>query len=101
MTHILVDTTNMFFRAKHVVRGEDLDTKVGMAMHIMFASVNKVWREFEGKHVVFCFELVLARLSNFEFLPPVSAPSLFQVSRFGCLFYSQLLLRGRIFPFAR
>ena len=56
MTHILVDTTNMFFRAKHVVRGEDLDTKVGMAMHIMFASVNKVWREFEGKHVVFCFE---------------------------------------------
>ncbi len=56
MTHILVDTTNMFFRAKHVVRGEDLDTKVGMAMHIMFASVNKVWRDFEGKHVVFCFE---------------------------------------------
>ena len=56
MTHILVDTTNMFFRAKHVVRGDDLDTKVGMAMHIMFTSVNKVWRDFTGSHVVFCFE---------------------------------------------
>ena len=56
MTYILVDTTNMFFRAKHVVRGDDLDTKIGMAMHIMFTSVNKVWRDFAGKHVVFCFE---------------------------------------------
>ena len=56
MTYILVDTTNMFFRAKHVVRGDDLDTKVGMALHIMFTSINKVWRSFGGNHVVFCFE---------------------------------------------
>ena len=56
MTHILVDASNMFFRARHVVRGDDPETKVGMAYHIMFASINKVWRDFQGKHVIFCFE---------------------------------------------
>ena len=55
MTYILVDSANMFFRARHVVRG-DLDTRVGMAMHIMFSSVYKAWRDFNGSHVVFCFE---------------------------------------------
>ena len=30
--------------------------RVGMAMHIMFNSVKKVWREFDGSHVVFCLE---------------------------------------------
>jgi 5'-3' exonuclease len=46
----------MFFRARHVVRGEDAETKVGMAYHIMFNSINKVWRDFKGSHVVFCLE---------------------------------------------
>jgi 5'-3' exonuclease len=56
MTYILVDTANMFFRARHVVRGDDMDTKIGMAYHIMFASINKAWRDFGGKHVVFALE---------------------------------------------
>jgi len=56
MTDILVDASNMFFRARHVVRGDDAETKVGMAYHIMFASINKVWRDFNGSHVIFCFE---------------------------------------------
>jgi 5'-3' exonuclease len=47
----------MFFRAKHVTaRTSDIDMKVGMAMHIMFNSVKKVWREFDGDHVIFCLE---------------------------------------------
>ena len=29
MTHILVDTANTFFRARHVIRG-DLNEKIGM-----------------------------------------------------------------------
>ena len=49
MTHILVDASNMFFRARHVVRGDDPETKVGMAYHIMFASINKVWRDLDRK----------------------------------------------------
>lgn len=55
-TYILIDASNMFFRARHVVRGDDAETKVGMAYHIMFNSINKVWRDFKGDHVVFCLE---------------------------------------------
>jgi len=55
MTYILVDTANTFFRARHVVRG-DIDTKVGMAMHITLNSIKKAWKDFNGDHVVFCLE---------------------------------------------
>ena len=41
-TYILVDAANMFMRARHVVRGDDMSTKIGMAYHIMFNSINKV-----------------------------------------------------------
>jgi 5'-3' exonuclease len=54
--YLLVDAANLFFRARHVVRGEDPETKVGMAYHIMFNSINKVWRDFKGSHVVICLE---------------------------------------------
>ena len=54
-TYILVDTANTFFRARHVVRG-DIDTKVGMAMHITLNSIKKAWDDFNGDHVVFCLE---------------------------------------------
>ena len=54
-TYILVDTANTFFRARHVVRG-DIDTKVGMALHITLNSVKKAWTDFKGTHVVFCLE---------------------------------------------
>lgn len=56
MSYLLVDTANMFFRARHVVRGNDPEEKIGMAYHIMFASLAKAWRDFQGKHVVFCLE---------------------------------------------
>ena len=55
MTHILVDTANTFFRARHVTRG-DTSEKIGMAIHIMFASIKKAWGDFNGSHVVFCLE---------------------------------------------
>ena len=54
-TYILIDTANTFFRARHVVRG-DIDTKVGMAMHITLNSIKKAWQDFKGDHVVFCLE---------------------------------------------
>jgi 5'-3' exonuclease len=54
-TYILVDTANTFFRARHVVRG-DIDTKVGMALHITLNSVRKAWTDFNADHVVFCLE---------------------------------------------
>ena len=54
-TYILVDTANTFFRARHVVRG-DIDTKLGMALHITLSSIKKAWLDFNADHVVFCLE---------------------------------------------
>lgn len=54
--YILVDAANMYFRARHVVRGSDIETKIAMSYHIMFNSINKVWREQSGSHVVLCLE---------------------------------------------
>lgn len=54
-TYILVDALNMFMRSKHSVRG-DIDTKVGMSLHILFASMRKAVRDFQGDHVVICLE---------------------------------------------
>ena len=55
MTYILVDTANTFFRARHVVRG-DIEEKVGMSLHTLLSSVRKAWKDFDGKHVIFCLE---------------------------------------------
>lgn len=55
-TYILVDSLNMFMRGKHAGNGKDIDMRIGMALHIMLSSVRKVWRDFNGDHVVFCLE---------------------------------------------
>jgi len=55
MTHILVDTANTFFRARHVIRGET-NEKIGMAIHITLNSIKKAWNDFDGSHVIFCLE---------------------------------------------
>ncbi len=54
-TYLLIDTANVFFRARHVVRG-NLEDKVGMSIHTVLGSVRKAWRDFKGDHVVFCLE---------------------------------------------
>lgn len=54
-TYLLVDSANLFFRARHVVRG-DADTKLGMAFHITLNSIKKAWQDFNGDHVVLCLE---------------------------------------------
>jgi len=69
MSYILVDIHNLFHRAKHVVRG-DIDTQTGMAMHIIFASINKCWRDLGGTHVVVCSD---ARSWRKDFYPPYKA----------------------------
>ena len=55
MTHILVDTANTFFRARHVIRG-DTSEKIGMAIHITMNSIKKAWSDFDGSHLIFCLE---------------------------------------------
>ena len=55
MAHILVDTANTFFRARHVIRG-DTSEKIGMAIHITMNSIKKAWQDFDGSHLVICLE---------------------------------------------
>ena len=55
MAHILVDTANTFFRARHVIRG-DTSEKIGMAIHITMNSIKKAWQDFNGTHMIFCLE---------------------------------------------
>lgn len=54
-TYLLIDLANLFFRARHTVRGE-LEDKIGMSMHTVLSSIRKAWRDFEADHVVVCLE---------------------------------------------
>ena len=57
MNYLIIDTANMFFRARHVTsRYADTWEKVGYALHITFSSINKVYRKFPADHVVFALE---------------------------------------------
>ena len=57
MKYLLIDTANMFFRARHVAfRASDPWEKVGYALHISMAAINKVAKKFDADHVVFCLE---------------------------------------------
>jgi len=55
-TYIVIDTQNLFMRVRHGVRAPDIDTQIGMALHIIFTSIKKVWNDFDGAHTVFCLE---------------------------------------------
>jgi len=55
--YALIDTANTFFRARHIAsRNSDTWEKIGMALHLSFASVNMMVRKFDIDHVVFCLE---------------------------------------------
>lgn len=57
MKYLIVDTANTFFRARHSAhRQSDTWDKLGFAIHVTLASVNKAWREQKADHVVFCLE---------------------------------------------
>jgi 5'-3' exonuclease len=57
MNYVLIDTANMFFRARHVAfRAATTEEKVGYALHITLSAINKVARKFSADHVVFALE---------------------------------------------
>lgn len=67
MKYLLVDTSNMFFRARHVAaRGADSWSKVGMSLHITFNALLKTWRQVKPDHVIFCLEARSWRKSHTE-----------------------------------
>lgn len=57
MKYILIDTANLFFRARHAAyRGSDASEKTGYALHITLSAINKVYQRFQADHVVFALE---------------------------------------------
>ena len=55
-TYIVIDMQNLFYRIRYGVRAPDLDSQIGLALHIIFSSIKKVWNDFEGAHSVFALE---------------------------------------------
>lgn len=55
-TYILVDALNLGMRVRYGMRSPDMDTMVGLSIHVMFNAVKKVWNQFDGSHCVFCLE---------------------------------------------
>ena len=57
MKYLLIDTANMFFRARHAAfRAADAAEKIGYALHITLSSINKVTQRFGADHVMFALE---------------------------------------------
>lgn len=55
-TYLIIDTQNLFLRVRFGVKAPDLESQIGMALHIIFTSIKKVWNQFDGSHTVFCLE---------------------------------------------
>ena len=55
-TYILVDTLNLAMRVRYGMRSPDMDTTVGLAIHVMLNAIKKVWNQFDADHVVFLLE---------------------------------------------
>lgn len=57
MRYVLIDTANMFFRARHgAFHQSDTWTKIGFALHVTLMSANKVAQRFKADHVIFALE---------------------------------------------
>ena len=57
MKYVLVDTANLFFRARHgAYRAGSAEEKAAFALHITMMAANKMARRFEANHVVFALE---------------------------------------------
>jgi 5'-3' exonuclease len=57
MKYVLIDTANLFFRARHGAhRASDTWEKVGFALHVTLMAANKMARRFEADHIVFALE---------------------------------------------
>jgi major membrane immunogen (membrane-anchored lipoprotein) len=69
MKFVLIDAANLFNRAHHVCGG-DAFTKAGMALHIIFNSLDKAFRQHGGNHLVLCAE---GRSWRYDYYPQYKA----------------------------
>lgn len=55
MKYAIVDLSNLFFSVRYVTQGE-ADTQIGMAFHILFRSLRKIYKETGVNHIVFAVD---------------------------------------------
>ena len=55
-TYVIVDTQNLFMRVRFGLWAPDIDSQIGLALHIILTSIKKVWNDFDGAHLVFALE---------------------------------------------
>lgn len=55
-TYVIVDLHNLAHRVRHGTRAPDIDSLIGIGLHVVFNSIRKVWTDFDADHVVFCLE---------------------------------------------
>lgn len=57
MRYVLIDTANLFFRARHgAYRGADTEERAAFALHVTLMAANKMVRRFAADHVIFALE---------------------------------------------
>lgn len=54
-TFLIVDASHLFNRSKYTVKGTP-DEIAGMCLHIIFASLGKLWRVQKADHIIFAFD---------------------------------------------
>jgi hypothetical protein len=69
MKFVLIDAANLFNRAHHVCGG-DAFTKAGMALSIIFGSLDKAFRQHGANHLVLCAE---GRSWRYDYYPQYKA----------------------------
>lgn len=53
--YLIIDASHLFNRARYSVKGSP-DEVAGMCLHIILASIGKLWRTQNASHIVFCFD---------------------------------------------
>lgn len=57
MRYLLVDASNLYFRARHIAaKQSDTWEKLGLSLHLLFASMLKTWRQSKPDHVIVALE---------------------------------------------
>jgi 5'-3' exonuclease len=67
-TFLIIDTNHLINRARHSVHG-DISVQTGMALHIIFFSIKKLWHENAADHIVFTFDSAASKSWRREVFP--------------------------------
>lgn len=52
MKYLLLDSLNMFYRARHTSTRGTIDDRVGLSLHITLSSIASAWQRFNSDHLI-------------------------------------------------